>query len=93
MYTSSMFFELSMKTVIDILNDFDIFGVTRIIVLSDNQFSFRKLHNTQTSILNMTETWFRNINQHGMSLSVLLNLKIAFGTVDCAVFFVEVINL
>ena len=36
----------------------------------DNQFAFRKLHNTQTSIMNITETWFRNINEQKTNLSV-----------------------
>ena len=44
-------------------------------LLSDNQFAFRKLHNTQTSIMNTTETWFRNINEQKTNLSVFLDLK------------------
>ena len=51
-------------------------------LLSDNQFAFRKLHNTQTSILNMTETWSNNINEQKTNLSVFLDLKKAFDTVD-----------
>ena len=51
-------------------------------LLSDNQFAFRKLHNTQTSIMNITETWFRNINEQKTNLSVFLDLKKAFDTVD-----------
>ena len=51
-------------------------------LLSDNQFTLRKLHNTQTSIMNITETWFRNINEQKTNLSVFLDLKKAFDTVD-----------
>ena len=50
-------------------------------LLADNQFAFRKLRNTQTSILTM-ETWFRNINEQETNLSVFLDLKKAFDTVD-----------
>ena len=51
-------------------------------ILSDNQFAFRKLHNMQTSILNMTETWFKNSNEQKTNSSVFLDLKKAFDTVD-----------
>ena len=51
-------------------------------LLSDNQFAFHELHNTQTSIMNITETWFRNINEQKTNLSVFLDLKKAFDTVD-----------
>ena len=51
-------------------------------LLSDNQSPFRKLHDTQTSILNMTETWFKNINEQNTNLSVILDLTKAFDIVD-----------
>ena len=50
--------------------------------LSKNQFAFRKLHSTITSMLNITETWYKNIDERKLNVSVFLDLKKAFDTVD-----------
>ena len=49
---------------------------------SKNQFAFRKLHSTTTSMLNITETWYKNIDERKLNVSVFLDLKKAFDTVD-----------
>ena len=50
-------------------------------LVSKNQFAFRKLHSTITSMLNITETWYKNI-EHKLNVSIFLVLKKAFDTVD-----------
>ena len=35
-----------------------------------------------TSMLNIMETWYKNIDTHKLNVSVFLALKIAFDTVD-----------
>ena len=49
---------------------------------SKNQFAFRKLHSAVTSMLNITETWYKNIDERKLNVSVFLDLKKAFDTVD-----------
>ena len=51
-------------------------------LLSKNQFAFRKLHSTITSMLNITETWYKNIDERKLNVSIFLDLKKAFDTVD-----------
>ena len=46
------------------------------------QHGFRQLHSTVTSLLNVTELWFSNIDRKKVNMSVLLDLKKAFDTVD-----------
>ena len=51
-------------------------------LLSENQFAFRKSHSTITSMLNITETWYKNIDKRKRNVSIFLDLKKAFDTVD-----------
>ena len=51
-------------------------------LLTPNQSSFRKQHSTITSLINCTNGWCGNIDIKELSLSVFLDLKKAFDTVD-----------
>ena len=46
------------------------------------QHAFLKMHNTLTSLLNITDSWFSNVDKHRINISVFLDLKKAFDTVD-----------
>ena len=47
-----------------------------------SQHAFLKMHSTLTSLLNITDSWFSNIDKHRINISVFLDLKKAFDTVD-----------
>ena len=47
-----------------------------------SQHAFQKLHSTLTSLINVTDSWFSNVNRHEVNASVFLDLKKAFDTVD-----------
>ncbi len=47
-----------------------------------NQFAFQKLHSTITCLLNVIDPWFKNSDEGKINLSVFLDLKKAFDTVD-----------
>ena len=51
-------------------------------MLSKYQYAFQKLHNTLTSLLNVTESWFANADKGKINISIFLDLKKAFDTVD-----------
>ena len=51
-------------------------------LFSHCQHGFRQLHSTVTSLLNVTESWFSNIDRKRVSMSIFLDLKKAFDTVD-----------
>ena len=51
-------------------------------MLSKNQFTYRKLHSTITSLLNVTELWYSNIDQKNVKISLFLDLRKAFNTID-----------
>ena len=51
-------------------------------MLSKCQHAFRKLHNTLTSLLNITDSWFANADKRKINISIFLELKKAFDTVD-----------
>ena len=51
-------------------------------LLSKNKFAFQKLHSTITSMLNITRSWYTNIDERKLNVSIFLNLKKAFDTVD-----------
>ena len=44
-------------------------------LFSKSQFAFRKLHSTITSMLNITETWYKNIDERKLNVSVFLDMK------------------
>ena len=47
-----------------------------------NQFAFQKLHSTLTCLLNVIDPWFKNSDEGKINLSIFLDLKKAFDTVD-----------
>ena len=47
-----------------------------------NQFAFQKLHNTVTCLLNVIDPWLKSSDGGKMNLSIFLDLKKAFDTVD-----------
>ena len=51
-------------------------------ILTPSQSAFRKLHSTITSLINCTDNWYRNIDKGQLNLSLFLDLKKAFDTVD-----------
>ena len=51
-------------------------------ILTPSQSAFRKLHSTITSLINCTDNWYRNIDKKQLNLSLFLDLKKAFDTVD-----------
>ena len=53
-------------------------------LFSHCQHGFRQLHGTATSLLNVTELWFSDSDGKKVNMSVFLDLKKAFDTVDHA---------
>ena len=51
-------------------------------ILILNQFSFKKLHSTITSLINVCDYWYENINDKKVNIALFLDLKKAFDTVD-----------
>ena len=51
-------------------------------LLSKNQFAYRKLHSTITSLLNVTDSWYSNVDRKNVNISLFLDLKKAFDTID-----------
>ena len=51
-------------------------------LLSKNQFAYRKLHSTITSLLNVTDSWYSNVDRKTVNISLFLDLKKAFDTID-----------
>ena len=47
-----------------------------------SQFAFKKLHSTLTCLLNVIDPWFKNSDEGKINLSIFLDLKKAFDTVD-----------
>ena len=71
----SMLFE---KVVHDQLFEF----LTANNLLSKNQFAYRKLHSTITSLMNVTDTWYKNIDEKKINISLFLDLGKAFDTIN-----------
>ena len=46
------------------------------------EHGFRQLHNIVTSLTGLTYLWFSNIDRNKVNISVFLDLKKAFDTVD-----------
>ena len=74
----SVFARIFEKTVHDQLYNF----LSRNNILTPSQSAFRKLHSTNTSLINCTDNWYRNIDKKQLNLSLFLDLKKAFDTVD-----------
>ena len=51
-------------------------------VLKDNQAAFRKLYSTMTSLIASIDYWYENIACSKINLTIFLDLKKAFDTVD-----------
>ena len=51
-------------------------------LLSDNQFACRKLHSTITSLRNLTDTWYKNIDERMINISLFLDLSKAVDTIN-----------
>ena len=51
-------------------------------VLTKNQSAFRKLHSTITSLIGTTDYWYKNIDSKKLNLTIFLDLRKAFDTVD-----------
>ena len=51
-------------------------------LLSKHQFAYRKLHSTITSLLNVTDSWYSNADQNTFNISLFLDLRKAFDTID-----------
>ena len=51
-------------------------------LLSDNQFAYRKLHSTITSLMNVTDTWYKNIDEKNINIRLFLDLITAFDTIN-----------
>ena len=47
-----------------------------------NQSAFRKLYSTITSLMRSTDHWYENIDKKKLNLTIFLDLKKAFDTVD-----------
>ena len=46
------------------------------------QHAFLKMNNTLTAFLNITDSWFSNVDKRKINISVFLGLKTAFDTLD-----------
>ena len=51
-------------------------------VITKNQSAFRKLYSTITSLICSTDHWYENIDNKKLNLTIFLDLKKAFYTVD-----------
>ena len=47
-----------------------------------NQFTFRKLHSTISSLIGVSDHWYSNIDNNKANFALFLDLKKAFDTVD-----------
>ena len=51
-------------------------------MLSKNQFAYHKLHSTITSLFNVTESWYSNVDRKNVNISLFLDLRKAFDTIN-----------
>ena len=51
-------------------------------MLSKNQFAYHKLHLTITSLFNVTESWYSNVDRKNVNISLFLDLRKAFDTIN-----------
>ena len=50
--------------------------------ITKNQLVFRKLYSTVTSLIRSTDHWYENIDKKNLNLTIFLDRKKAFDTVD-----------
>ena len=55
-------------------------------ILTSSQTTFRKLYSTATSLISSTDHWQENIDNNQMNLTIFLDLRKAFETVDHNIF-------
>ena len=51
-------------------------------IITKNQSAFRKLYFTITPLIRSTDHWYENIDKKKLNLTIFLDLKKAFDTVD-----------
>ena len=55
-------------------------------LLSKNQFAYRKLCSTITSLWNVTDPWYSDDDRKNVNISYFLDLRQAFDTTDHGIF-------
>ena len=74
----SIFSRVLVKIVHDQLHEFlKVNGI-----LTNNRYAFRKLFSTIMSLTNSTEHWLENADDRKLNMTVFLDLKKTFDTVD-----------
>ena len=51
-------------------------------ILIPNQFAFKKLHSTITSLINVSDYWYENIHEKKVNITLFPDLKKSFDIVD-----------
>ena len=51
-------------------------------LVSRNQFTQRKLHSMNMSLLNVSDNWYNNVDEERINVSLLLDLGKVFDTID-----------
>ena len=51
-------------------------------LLSEHQFGFRKYHSTASALLDCTDDWYINMDRKLFNLTIFIDLKKAFDTVN-----------
>ena len=74
----SIFSRILERIVHDQLHDF----MRRNTVITKNQSAFKELYSTATSLICSTDSWYENIGHKKLNLTIFLDLKKAFDTVD-----------
>ena len=59
---------------------------------SKNQFACRKLHSTITSMFNITEAWYKKIDEHKLNMSIFMGLKKSFRHVWLSYYVIKAIS-
>ena len=55
-------------------------------ILNDKQWGFRSLHSTALALIDCSTNWLLNINKGVTNLTVFLNIKTAFDTIDHSIY-------
>ena len=77
----SIFFSILERIVHDQTLDF----ILENNIITKNQSAFRKLNSTITSLIGSTDYWYENIDSKKLNLTIFLDLRKAFDTVDHAI--------
>ena len=76
------FFSIFSKLIEKIVHDQLLAFMQLYKILIPKQFAFKKLHSTITSLINVSDYWYENINDKKVNNALFLDLKEAFDTVD-----------